>query len=485
MEGLTESLAKLEVLVVGDAILDRYVSGDIPRISPEAPVPVVWVSDEEERVGGAANVAANMASLGGKPWLSAVVGSDDAGRLLREQVRATGVGVSGLRTDRSRPTVQKTRIVARHQQVIRVDRENPAPLSPAMEKRIVADLEARAGKVQAVVLSDYGKGLLTPAVIQAALALGVDVLVDPKGADYRRYRGASLITPNAREASLATGCDTSTEAGCREAARALFKIGRFGSVVITRGDQGIYYRTRAGKEGRIPTRARSVFDVTGAGDTVIAVLAMGCAAGFSLEYSVELANAAAGLVVQRFGAAVITPAELIDTLRESSLTGAKITTLAGAEAHAMRLQAEGRRLVLTNGCFDLLHVGHVESLEFAKAQGDFLCVAVNDDDSVRRQKGPMRPVQELKSRMRVLAGLACVDLVFPFAEDTPERIIHAISPRVLVKGEDWKNKGVVGQDWVLENGGRVVLAPITAEHSTSAIIDRIRRDDAVQRRTQG
>jgi D-beta-D-heptose 7-phosphate kinase/D-beta-D-heptose 1-phosphate adenosyltransferase len=473
---LGETLARLQgckVLVVGDLILDRYVSGDVPRISPEAPVAVVHVREEEARAGGAANVAANVASLGGKPLLGGVCGRDAAGTLLREKVRASGVPVGGVRVDARRPTVEKTRILARHQQMLRVDREVPLPIDGAIESKLVAWLAALRGQVGAVVLSDYAKGLLTKKVIEAACRLDAEVVVDPKGRDFGRYRGAHGLTPNAAEAEAATGIDTRTAAGCRDAARTLLAQVGLQWVVITRGAQGIYFLTAEGEEGDVPTRARTVFDVTGAGDTVIAVLGLARAAGLPLAQAVELANAAAGVVVEKLGAATVAPAELASALAHGFSTAAKATTREGAAALARRLQAEGRRVVLTNGCFDLLHPGHVQSLEFARSQGDALLVAVNDDAAVRRAKGDGRPVQPLEQRLRLLGALACVDAAFPFSEPTPDKVVREIRPDVLVKGADWKEKGVVGRETVEGYGGRVVLAPILDGFSTSGIIGRI------------
>jgi D-beta-D-heptose 7-phosphate kinase/D-beta-D-heptose 1-phosphate adenosyltransferase len=359
--------------------------------------------------------------------------------------------------------------------MLRVDREEARPLPAALERRIVAQLVAQRGRLDVAILSDYAKGLLTRRVIEAACAVGAEVIVDPKGREFARYRGANGLTPNAAEAEAATGIATATLEGCRDAANALLKEVALDWVVITRGARGIYWRTRQGDEGDVPTRARSVFDVTGAGDTVIAVLALGRAAGFALADAVELANAAAGLVVERLGAASVTPAELAAALTHGFSTATRVMSLAAAAELSRRLAAQGRRVVLTNGCFDLLHAGHVQSLEHARSQGDSLFVAVNDDASVRRAKGESRPVQSLEARLRTLAALACVDAVFPFGDDTPARVVPRIAPAVLVKGEDWKDKGVVGRDWVEAHGGRVALAPIVPGHSTSAIIDRIRR----------
>jgi len=470
------SLARRRILVVGDLILDRYVQGEVPRISPEAPVPVVHVQQEEGRPGGAANVAANVARLEGRPLLVGVCGKDAAGQQLKEAVAAAGVATGGIRVDPSRPTIEKTRILARHQQMLRVDRERPAAPSAALEARLVEQLLRHRGKVDAVILSDYGKGLLSRAVIEAACSVGAEVIVDPKGRDFERYRGAHGITPNAGEAEAATGADCATIEGCRAAAQQLIERVGLRWVVITRGARGIYWRTADGQEGDAPTRARSVFDVTGAGDTVIAVLALARAAGQPLGDAVELANAAAGLVVERLGAASVTPSELAGALAHGFSTASKVMTLDAAASLARQLATQGRRVVLTNGCFDLLHAGHVASLEYARSQGDALFVAVNDDATVKRAKGRGRPVQPLADRLRVLASLACVDATFAFAEETPAKVVPAIGPAVLVKGDDWREKGVVGRDWVEAHGGRVVLAPLVAGVSTTQLIERIRAD---------
>jgi len=477
---LLDRLKGRRVLVVGDLILDRYVSGEVPRISPEAPVPVFRVRAEEAKAGGAANVAANVASLGGRALLAGVCGSDAAGALLRARIREAGVADAGVRVDRSRPTVQKTRMLARHQQMLRVDQEDVEPLSGPLEARLLAWLERNGRGLGAVVLSDYAKGVLTPRVIERACALGAEVVVDPKGRDFVKYRGAHAITPNAAEAEAATGCDTKTVAGCRTAARRLIEHVGFQYVVITRGAQGIYWLAADGSEGDVGTRARAVFDVTGAGDTVIAVLALARAAARPIGEEVELANAAAGLVVEKLGAAMVTLSELANALAHGFTTAGKVTTLEGVVALVRRWRAEGRRVALTNGCFDLLHPGHVQSLEFARSHGDVLVVAVNDDASVRRTKGRDRPVLAIEKRLRLLASLACVDAVFPFREDTPEKVVRAVAPDVLAKSEDWKEKGVVGREFVEEHGGSVVLAPLVPGESTSAILQRIRarRGDA-------
>ena len=466
-------LAGRRIVVIGDLILDRYLSGTVPRISPEAPVPVLHVQEDEDRVGGAANVAANLTRLGARVDLIGLVGRDSAAAALKELVKQAGISTRSIRVDAGRPTVQKTRLMARNQQMLRVDREEAHPATGAIERKLADETARRVADADAVILSDYAKGVLVPAVIEAACSGPGEVFVDPKTSDVSLYRGAHVITPNAREAEQATGEDTAELDGCREAARAIARKGRFRSVVITRGALGMYFWSKGGEEGSIPTRARGVFDVTGAGDTVIATLALARAAGRPFREAMELANVAAGVVVDRPGAASITPEELAAALSGSSSTLTKVVAPATARDVARRQRGAGRQVVFTNGCFDLLHAGHVESLEYARAQGDFLVVAVNEDASVRRQKGEARPVQALASRMRMLAGLQCVDLVFAFGEDTPEAAIHCIEPDILVKGEDWKGRGVVGGDWVIARGGRVVFAPLVGGHSTTRIIAEV------------
>jgi D-beta-D-heptose 7-phosphate kinase/D-beta-D-heptose 1-phosphate adenosyltransferase len=470
---IVASLKDQPVVVVGDLILDRYITGEAPRISPEAPVPVIHVQNEEHSVGGAANVAANLASLQARPLLIGVLGHDQAGQKLSECVEKSGVGLDGVHTCASRPTIEKTRLVARHQQVVRFDREEIGSYPAELERELCRMIARQRGKCKAVILSDYGKGVVSPAVVQAVLDLDAEVYVDPKGQDYRRYLGAHGITPNAQEAEAATGISTQTLEGCRQAAENLFEVAKLQSVIITRGAQGIFFRQQNGEEGAIPTRARSVFDVTGAGDTVIAVLALARASGHSLAKAVQLANAAAGVVVERFGAARVAPAELAGALTGTASTATKVLSMEGAERWVRRNKSQGRVVVFTNGCFDLLHAGHVQSLEFARSQGDLLVVGVNEDDSVRRQKGPSRPIVPVDQRMRVLAALACVDVVVPFAADTPRQLVEALTPDVLVKGNDWQSAGVVGQDWVERHGGQVVLAPTLGDFSTSNIIETI------------
>jgi D-beta-D-heptose 7-phosphate kinase/D-beta-D-heptose 1-phosphate adenosyltransferase len=362
--------------------------------------------------------------------------------------------------------------------MLRVDWEEAGPLGSAAEDALLAGIESRARAARSLVLSDYGKGVLTPRVIagaiSAARAAGVPLLVDPKGADYRRYRGATLVTPNRKEAEQALGRKLEGLEGLPQAGRDLIAIAELSAAVITLGADGMFFLERGGASGRVPTEARAVFDVTGAGDTVIAHLALGLAAGLGLATAVRLANHAAGIVVGKRGAASVTRGELAAALGDRAERRGKVLERGELARAVAEWRAEGKRIALTNGCFDILHAGHVEYLRFARSKGDVLVVGVNDDASVRKLKGPGRPVNELGDRMAVLAALEMVDAVVPFGEDTPAALVEEITPHALIKGEDWADKGVVGRDWVERHGGEVHLAPLLAGRSTSSILERAR-----------
>ena len=476
---ILDELGKPSLLIVGDLILDRYVTGDVGRISPEAPIPVLAAKHTTLRLGGAGNVAANLRSMGAEVDVLGVVGRDDRGGTLLDLLGGIGVGTDGILRSSDRPTTQKTRLVSGVQQILRVDWEESRPLTAEAASRIVADIDARVARAGAVVLSDYGKGALTSevlaAVIEAARAAGVPVLVDPKGADYSRYRGATLVTPNKREAEEALGRSIGSFDELPAAASELMALASLDAAIITLGADGIYYRcseARGGEQGRVPAMARAVFDVTGAGDTVIAHLALALAAGRRLEEAVHLANHAASVVVGRRGAVSLTREELRVELGARGNSGAVLTP-DELPAQLAEWRSAGKRIVFTNGCFDLLHAGHVAYLRAARARGDVLLVGLNDDDSVRRLKGEGRPINPLQDRMVVLAALEMVDAVVPFPEDTPARIVEQVTPDVLVKGQDWEDKGVVGREWVESHGGEVFLAPLLDGRSTTAIVKRL------------
>ena len=478
---LLSSGKRPRVLIVGDMILDRYQHGETRRISPEAPIPVLAATTEELRLGGCGNVAANLAALGAEVVTVAVVGEDEAAASIRDLLATAGCRADALVVDAERPTIRKTRLVAQNQQLLRIDEEKLGALDGAVDAALLARIEAELAGVDVVVISDYGKGVLTPAVLERLLRAGdrnVRVLVDPKGTDYSRYRGASLITPNRLEAELATGRALSDRTAISEAAQHLCDELQLEAALITLGSQGMYAREReTGREISIPARARSVYDVTGAGDTVIAVLAFALARGADLEQAMHLATVGAGLTVQRFGVATITLDDIKGALTSAHGAAEKVLDRQALIAQLEEERRRGRRVVFTNGCFDVLHVGHLAYLQESRSYGDLLVVGVNSDDSVRRLKGDGRPVNTVMDRMTLLAGLECVTWVTSFEEDTPEQIIEQTTPQVLVKGEDWADKGVVGREWVERHGGHVVLARLADGHSTTNTLERLSKLD--------
>ena len=462
--------SQASVLVVGDVMLDRYLFGGTSRISPEAPVPVVHVRQNDDRAGGAANVATNLSRLGIRTTLLGIVGDDDEAQALETAMQHCDVQCQ-FTTVAGWPTITKTRVQSRGQQLIRLDREEPVPSgSEALTQSLKEHLDAAS----AVVLSDYGKGSLSDvaAMIAACREAGVPVFVDPKGSDFSKYKGATLITPNQGEFEAVAGAsDNDDEMVAR--ARTMLNELDLSALLVTRSEKGMLLIDGDEEPLFLSTRAREVFDVTGAGDTVIAVLAGALAAGEALSSAAALANLAAGLVVGKIGVASVTPSELRVALHRRGQGGRGLV----AEDALLPLVLESRerdeRLVMTNGCFDVLHAGHVAYLEEAKSLGDRLIVAINDDDSVRRLKGESRPVNQLEDRMLVLAGLASVDWVVPFSEDTPERLICSVLPDVLVKGGDYKTDEIAGAKDVLANGGEVRVLAFREGQSSSRIIDKL------------
>jgi D-beta-D-heptose 7-phosphate kinase/D-beta-D-heptose 1-phosphate adenosyltransferase len=473
---IVRDLESVPILVVGDLILDAYIEGSARRVSPEAPVLVFEKDSERAQLGGACNVAANLVALGSRAAVLGVVGDDSTAGVLRNLLAETGIDDSPCVTDPSRPTTRKSRFVSRTQQVLRVDEERRHPLSGASREAVLANLRVRPFPFRAILLSDYGKGVLDRGVVEEAVAaarsVGGIVVVDPKGTDYSKYRGVDLLTPNREEAEAATGIKIRGHDDLAKVAAEIRRITGVAEVTVTLGKDGIFFETADGTAQILPTQARAVFDVTGAGDTVVAVLTLARANGVGLEDSLAIANAAAGIVVGRFGTWAVSRSELLSML--GAETPGKILDLGEAISTAARLRADGHRLVFTNGCFDILHPGHTDYLSRARSYGDALMVAVNTDASVRRQgKGDGRPINPLADRLDVLAALSAVDFLLPFDSDTPLEIIRSITPHVLVKGEDWRDRGVVGADWVEAHGGQVVLVPLRAGCSTTAIIQRI------------
>ena len=467
--------SRVRIVVAGDAMLDEYWFGDAARISPEAPVPVVRTGATEQRPGGAANVALNVAALGARASLVAVVGADERGTALTERLEASGVECRVVRSS-TLPTIHKLRVLVRNQQLIRLDSEQSFTGCAAE----LADLFAKAvAGADAVVLSDYGKGTLSRAgdLIEQCRKRKVAVLVDPKGRDFDIYRRATVLTPNQGELEAVVGhwADEADLAGRAEALRARLDLEM---LLVTRGERGMTLFARGAAPLTLGAQAREVFDVTGAGDTVIALLAAGLAARMPRADAVALANLGAGIVVGKIGAATVTRAELNLALHRHGSGGRGLVTMPELEELVRAAKSLGARIVMTNGCFDLLHAGHVAYLEEAKSLGDHLIVAVNDDASVRRLKGSSRPVTPLADRMAVLAGLAAVDWVVPFAEDTPASLIERLLPHVLVKGGDWAPEQIAGGAAVVANGGKVVVLPYKAGRSTTNLIEALRRADS-------
>ena len=464
------------VLVFGDVMLDRYWQGSTSRISPEAPVPVVKIQDIENRAGGAGNVALGIAALGASVDLIGLTGADDNGNTLNELLRNAGIRTH-LQQDAALPTITKLRVLSRHQQLIRLDFEE------SFEGADVSALEQQFGQLLhgtgVVVLSDYGKGTLSQPqpLIRAARAAGIPVLIDPKGTDFERYRGATLLTPNLSEFEAVAGrCRSDDELISK--ARQLIADYDFEAVLVTRSEKGMTLVQRNQEPFHQPTRAREVFDVTGAGDTVISVLAASLAAGTPLVQATVLANTGAGVVVGKLGTATVSTEELRRELRSENHLGAGIFDEESLLQLVAEARSRGETLVMTNGCFDIIHPGHVQYLKEAKALGDRLLVAVNSDDSVARLKGPTRPINPLDHRMAVLAGLESVDWVVPFSEDTPERLICQVLPDILVKGGDYTIEQIAGGQCVQTNGGDVIILSFKDNCSTTAIVKKIQATEA-------
>ncbi len=464
--------ARGRVLVVGDLMLDRFWSGATQRISPEAPVPVVRVRGDELRPGGAANVALNAAALGARVRLLGVVGRDEAGEQLRRAMAGRNIEAHWIESPRH-PTITKLRVLSRHQQLIRLDFEESFGDADAFDRaELQQRYESLLNDCDVVVLSDYGKGTLAgvDALIAAARARALPVLVDPKGSDFRRYRGASLLTPNVPELEAVVG-PCADDAALERSAAELRRSVQLEALLVTRSERGMSLFTDASEPLHLPALAREVYDVTGAGDTVIATVAAAVAAGASLATACSVANVAAGIVVGKLGTATVGIDELDNALHAAHEEAAVVDEAALLRRVAAAREA-GKRIVMTNGCFDILHVGHVRYLEAARRLGDMLIVAVNDDASVRRLKGESRPVNPCEDRMRVLAGLRSVDLVVPFAEDTPARLIGRVLPQVLVKGGDYRPEQVAGGDAVQAAGGEVVILDFHQGYSTTSMLAR-------------
>lgn len=463
---------KSQVLVIGDVMLDRYWHGGTSRISPEAPVPVVKVGQVEDRPGGAGNVALNIAALGAGASLISVVGRDEAADALRTRLGAAGIHAD-FQSSEGKPTITKLRVISRHQQLIRMDFEDG--FEAVDSDQFASKAEKLIPHMGAVILSDYAKGSLqdTQALIALARQYQVPVLVDPKGTDFARYRGATLLTPNLHEFEAVVGaCAHESELVAK--GTELMNELALEALLVTRGEHGMTLLRPNQQELHLPARAREVFDVTGAGDTVISVLAAALAAGQSMPNSVGLANLAAGIVVGKLGTAAISAPELRRAVQAEQGSERGVLTEEQLLIAMEDARAHGEKIVFTNGCFDIIHAGHVGYLEDTRSLGDRLVVAINSDASVTRLKGEGRPINPVDRRMAVLAGLEAVDWVVYYEDDTPERLLEAIKPDVLVKGGDYTEDQVVGWEIVKAYGGEVKVLSFFDNCSTTAIVEKIR-----------
>jgi D-beta-D-heptose 7-phosphate kinase/D-beta-D-heptose 1-phosphate adenosyltransferase len=460
-----------KVLVLGDVMLDRYWHGNTSRISPEAPVPVVHVADAEERAGGAGNVAINIASLGAHIILQGFIGKDEAGNVLQTLLENKGVNCQLISLP-DNPTVTKLRVISRQQQLIRLDFEDGFETNQdsELEKQFSDSLP----NVGVVVLSDYGKGTLRniQSFITLARQKSIPVLVDPKGTDFEPYRGATLITPNLSEFEAVVGTCHNEQDIVDKAEKLIHEL-ELDALLVTRSEQGMSLMQKNKPAFHLPTRAQEVFDVTGAGDTVISILAASIASGQSFEQAMALSNLGAGVVVSKLGTATVTVPELMQAKHNIEGFARGVVTSETLEDLLTNAKQLGEKIIFTNGCFDILHPGHVTYLQQARQLGDRLIVAVNDDDSVKRLKGDDRPINNVQRRMSVLAALECVDWVLPFSEDTPVEVIKKIKPSVIVKGGDYTPEQVVGADIVKQYGGEVKILNFVEGHSTTDIINRI------------
>ena len=484
---LQRNFTERPLLIVGDLMLDRYLWGEVGRISPEAPVPVVRLLRQSENPGGAANVAINLRGLGLSVAIVGLIGTDAEGIRLSALLTAAGIDTSGIVSFPDRPTSCKTRVIGEHQQMLRIDVEDISPLAASVTAALTERLQSLfAQKPAAVILSDYGKGVLTSILCQTIIAAGraasIPVFVDPKGRDYTHYRGATLISPNRAELALATGVPPKDIDALLAAGERLRVALDLRYLLVTLGDHGMTLLDGAAPV-HIPAVSQEVYDVSGAGDTVIATTAAGLVAGLSIQDALRLANLAAGVVIGKVGTTPITALELASALSNDQVRFQfeKVCTLPVLLAQIARWRTRGERIVFTNGCFDLLHAGHVTYLERARQAGHRLVVGLNTDRSVRALKGEVRPVIHEDDRARVLAALAVVDAVILFDEDTPLTLIHAVRPDVLAKGADYREDQVVGGADVKSQGGRVYLVPLEEGHSSSNIMKRIRAADIGQK----
>jgi D-beta-D-heptose 7-phosphate kinase / D-beta-D-heptose 1-phosphate adenosyltransferase len=486
-DALSHAITRQTVLCVGDLMLDEFVYGEVSRISPEAPAPVIAVQRSETNIGGAGNVARNVASMGARCIFVGLIGDDDAGGKLKAQLAQESGIESVLVCDPARPTTRKVRFVSEHfsTHMLRADWELAQPASADIEQKLIDAILPLLPRADIVLLSDYAKGVLTARVIRnvidAARKLGKPVIVDPKSSNFAIYRGATLLTPNRKEFAEATRSRADSDASIAQAAQDAMQLADCEAMLVTQSESGMTLVPRNGEAVHVPAHRVKVRDVSGAGDTVAAVIAASVAAGADWETALRMASAAAAVAVSKKGTAIVTQAEVRRKILPHAFLAAEekiIATPGDLDAQLLDWRRQGLRVGFTNGCFDILHPGHVRVLTAARGACDRLIVGLNSDASVKRLKGEGRPVQDERARAEVLAALEAVDLVVVFTQDTPLELITQIKPSVLVKGGDYTREKVVGHEIVEANGGEVLLVDILPGFSTTSLVDRARRDGA-------
>ena len=483
---ILSNIGRPNIMLVGDFMLDKYVWGEVNRISQEAPIPVLNVASEEIRPGGAGSVASNLAHLGAKILCYGAIGNDNEGRLLLDNLNDLGVNTEGIVQDSDRPTTVKVRMMGHLQsagkgiqQLLRIDYEKTEDIEEEKQEAIINKIEGKIQQVDIVLISDMNKGLLSRRILDAVIKSGKDhnvpVIVDPGlTKDYGIYRGATAITPNRFETKLSTGIKITDVNSMKSAGRKLLEENLFEYIIITADKDGMFLYSRDGKCKLISTVPKDVYDVSGAGDMVLSVFGFVVGSKNSFEDAAMIANVAAGVEVGKIGAVPISKSEILSELMGgSNPLYTKIKVLDELEEILNRHRKENKKIVFTNGCFDILHVGHIEYLKFSRKQGDVLVIGLNTDRSVREQKGDKRPFVSEDERARLISALEDVDYVILFDDLTPEKLIRRVKPDVLVKGEDWKEKGVVGREFVESYGGKVILAPLVKDVSTTDIVSRI------------
>lgn len=468
------------LLVVGDLMIDEYLWGEVDRISPEAPVQVVAVKNQDYTLGGSGNVVNNLRALGARVSVLGVIGEGSDGNLLLDQLVAIGADTEGIVRESERQTTKKTRIIAEHQQVLRIDRETRKDISKKTFDGVIKQAEKIIPDVDVILISDYGKGMISRELIkklvQSAKKHSKITIADPKGLDFTKYAGVDLLTPNKKEASLASSREISNAESLAEAGQILLEKTGIEKLLITCGKDGMTLFVKGEAPYKMGTKAREVYDVSGAGDTVVAVLGLGIAAGLDVKQAVSLANTAAGIVVGKVGTAAATTKELLAAISQPSTDqDPKHKSLKELSDLCRKLQKDGKRLVLTNGCFDLLHVGHIKLFSASRQLGDVMIVAIDDDDSVKRLKGSDRPVISAAERVRILSALDSVDYVVVFSNKDLDQVINGVRPDILTKGSNYESDEVLGREIVEGYGGRVELIPITEEISTTKIINTIKQ----------